>query len=597
MKNIYLFQPQYAVEIRKETNYWLPYSAGCLWSYAQQFDWVRENFKLAEIIFRRQDPVEVIERMIDPVFCGFSCYMWNKNYCLRIAEMVKEKWPSCVVVFGGPEASPKILENKCIDSIVISEGENHFVDILKSILEGNPLDEIYAKTRLDKLDIPSPYLTGVFEDMINAYPGAVWAMTFETNRGCPYHCTFCDWGGLTHSKVKKFELEKVAAELDWAANRPISYMYLTDANFGIFKERDLEIAKLIRLAADRGQIEKVNITYAKNSTDIIFEIAAVLGDLSKGITLSLQSAHDDTLEAIKRKNMDINNIQHMLETGAAKNIGTYSEFIIGLPLETLETWKQGFDHVLEMGQHNALEVWPCQLLENTELISFESKIKYGIKSVLAQDYMPYHNADDHTDIVENILLVTQTNTMSKDDMVEGFVYGWMIMLFHYQGYTKLTSQWAREIHNIAYRKFYDRLYELIHTDPFFAPLVDYLKVNIKHYLDNGYFIDQQMAGHTITYTHHKLVYENKGMAYALAQQCAATFTDDTNEIDRLQQLALYDPDLALPMDIVVPWDILSWADVPTAYTISTNLVIDQDLDFYIARRTGVLYNIFAKTSN
>jgi hypothetical protein len=286
----------------------------------------------------------------------------------------------------------------------------------------------------------------------------------------------------------------------------------------------------------------------------------------------------------------------MLETGAAKNIGTYSEFIIGLPLETLETWKQGFDHVLEMGQHNALEVWPCQLLENTELNSFESRMKYGIKSVLAQDYMPYHNLDDHTDIVENILLVTQTNTMSKADMVEGFVYGWMIMLFHYQGYTKLTSQWSRKVNNVAYRKFYDRLYELIHTDPFFSPLVDYLKVNIKHYLDNGYFIDQQMAGHTITYTHHKLVYENKEIAYDLARQCAATFAEDVDQIDQLQRLALYDSKLTLPMSITVPWDIHSWTAQAADYTISTNMVINQDLDFYIARRTGVLYNIFTKTS-
>lgn len=598
MKNVYLFQPQYAVEVRRETNYWLPYSAGCLWSYAEQLDWVRENFCLAGLFFKRQHPNEVLAQIEDPVFCGFSCYMWNRNYCLTLAKMIKERWPSCQIVFGGPEVGPRILNNEFIDSIVLSEGEEHFVNILKAILEGNKPEEMYTKSRLQTLDIPSPYLSGVFDKIIADHPEAIWAMTFETNRGCPYHCTFCDWGGLTYSKVKKFELERVAAELDWAARNPVGYMYLTDANFGIFKERDLEIAKLIRAAADRGRIEKVNITYAKNSTEIIFEIAAALGDLSKGITLSLQSANDDTLEAIKRKNMDINNIEKMLKLSDKTGIGTYSEFIIGLPLETPESWKEGFAKVLEMGQHTALEVWPCQLLENTELNSFESKLKYGIKSILAKDYMPYHNKTDYTGIDENIVLVTQTNTMSRDQMVDAFLYGWMVMLFHYAGYSKITSKWCRNVHQIPYRKFYDHLFSLLPDNKFFGPLFKDLSINIKHYLTKGYFIDPNMTGHTITYTNHQISYENKEMVFDLVKQCASELTGqvkDTDDVDQIQRLVLYDANKQLPLTVTVPWDLDTWEQTPTEYTISTNRVIDEDFDFYIARRTGVLYNIFNKS--
>ena len=31
----------------------------------------------------------------------------------------------------------------------------------------------------------------------------------ESNRGCPYGCTFCDWGSATLSKVRNFDLDRV----------------------------------------------------------------------------------------------------------------------------------------------------------------------------------------------------------------------------------------------------------------------------------------------------------------------------------------------------------------------------------------------------
>ena len=109
-KNIYLFQPQYSVDIREEPNYWLPYASGCIWSYAQQFDFVKENFVLGELFFARRDPAEVLDKLIDPVLCGFSCYVWNEKYCIEVARQIKEKFPNCKIVFGGPNTSARMLK-------------------------------------------------------------------------------------------------------------------------------------------------------------------------------------------------------------------------------------------------------------------------------------------------------------------------------------------------------------------------------------------------------------------------------------------------------------------------------------------------------
>ena len=81
----------------------------------------------------------------------------------------------------------------------------------------------------------------------------------------------------------------------------------------MFKERDIEIAKMFRKAADNGRLEAVNVQYSKNSTEVIFEIAQILGDISRGVTLSVQSMNEPTLKAIKRKNMSINKISDQIE--------------------------------------------------------------------------------------------------------------------------------------------------------------------------------------------------------------------------------------------------------------------------------------------
>ena len=73
--------------------------------------------------------------------------------------------------------------------------------------------------------------------------GHIVAM-LETNRGCPYGCTFCDWGSATLSRIRKFDLERVNAELEWFAQNEYPASFIADANFGII-ERDVEIAEKI----------------------------------------------------------------------------------------------------------------------------------------------------------------------------------------------------------------------------------------------------------------------------------------------------------------------------------------------------------------
>jgi radical SAM superfamily enzyme YgiQ (UPF0313 family) len=602
--NVYLFQPQFSVEIRNDINYWLPYSVGSLWSYAQQFDFVKNNFNLKELIFKREDPKEILKRLDNPTICGFSCYVWNQQYCLQVAKLIKEKFPDCHIEFGGPQTSASMLKYDFIDSIMLAEGESNFVSLLEHILNGTEPPEIFPKNRLENLEIPSPYTTGIFDQIIKDNPDALWAMVLETNRGCPYQCTFCDWGSNIYSKVRRFGLEKVEEELLWAEKNKVAYIFVADANFGIFKDRDVEIAKLLRRTADRGYLESVNVQYAKNSTEIVFEIAKILGNLTRGITVSVQSMNDKTLEVIKRKNLDVNNLKKMMRLGQEHQIGTYTEIILGLPLENLETWKDGLGEILEVGQHDSIDIWFCQLLENSELNSFQSKMKYGIKNITACDYMPFGNSNDYTEISEEISLISSTNTMSLEDMTEAYMFGWIIIHFHIGGYSQQYAKYCRNILGVSYRSFYEKLQEIVIKNPVFENHYNLLKETVYRYLKTGKLTDDSIRplildsnkqrGHGLGSESFKYVYDNRNIVYNLGSRCSSTFGEMPEILDKLQKSFIYDEEETYPIKIELPWNFITWEEENTEYLIDKRHSVDKDFNFYLARRRGLLKNSFTK---
>ena len=548
MRNLYMFQPQYAVEVRSEDTYWLPYSVGCLWAYCMQYDDVSSGFHLKDLIFKREDPEKLVARLEDPVVCAFSTYIWNEQYNLHVAKLIKEKYPECIIEFGGPQATEKLTKYDFIDCIIVSEGEEAFLDLLRKVISMEPFERIYRKNRIEDMDFQSPYQLGVFRKIVSDNPDVLWSMTVETNRGCPHRCTYCDWGGMTYQKVKHFGLERIEDDINWAARNNVGFIFNADANFGMFKERDLEIAKLFRSAADRGKLEAINVQYSKNSTEVIFEIAQILGDISRGVTLSVQSMNEPTLKSIKRKNMSINKISEQIEKSKKYGVKTYTELILGLPEETLDSWKNGFAKILECGQHDSIDVWFCQMFGDTDLNSSLSREVHGIKTIKAEDYMSF-SKEDH-DIKEVIELISETNTMTNDELIEAYLYGWLIIQFHIAGYTQLVAKHFYKNLNVDYRIFYDALFEFIKKDTgVIGQHYKEIEKSVSHYMKTGKILDQGKHGHTLHAGSFAFMFNNKKDIFDILDKVATLLIPIDDDILKLQRAFIFDEDVQYPYHI------------------------------------------------
>ena len=504
-KRISLVQPNFQQGPKEFNAHYLPYSAGVLWAYVNQFESINGNYQLEDIIWRRDNINDTVAKLSKCDIVGFSTYVWNKNYNYALARKLKELNPKCIVIFGGPEmpiTKKDIFQTlPFIDVVIKSEGEIILRDLLDAITNNIPWENIRGLLinqntvsfdtgdgdRINSLDdMPSPYLTGVFDKIMAETTDVEWNATVETNRGCPYACTFCDWGSLTYNKVKKFNLEKVFAELEWIGKNGCGFVTITDANFGMFVERDNAIAdKLIEVQEKYGCPNSFSMSWAKDQKPEVFDIVFKLiknPKFNQGLTVSVQSMDLSVLENIKRKNLAQHKIENIFALCDKNNVPVYTEIILGLPGETKDTWKEGFYKIFRAGNHTGINILHAQMLENAEMNLLQKKL-YGITSVPVYDYMS--GSYNYNELQECVEVVTGTKDMPTEEMLDSQAFSWFMQTFHINGLTTYISRFLHKNANVDYSEFYDKLWNYLITDPWFVQECNELRQYYSNWMIDG----------------------------------------------------------------------------------------------------------------
>lgn len=453
-RNVYLAQVNNRYG---ENKVFLPYSVGLLQAHAKAQQDLNEFYRFNELTFLRENPHDVARSMDNPDVLGISCYIWNWEWSKALGKEVRNQHPDSLIVMGGPQVPNRsenfFEEHPYVNMLVHGEGEEIFSEILRERLKSNPNyyelsgitlnhegDSVKTppKPRLTEDEFPpSPYLTGEFEDLLQTHPDLEFHAISETHRGCPFSCTFCDWGSAVFSKVRAFSDERVRAEYDWTSEHKIEMIYNADANFGLFP-RDEELTDyLISLKEKSGFPKQLRANWAKNAHKRIFNIAKKLNakKMNLGVTLSLQSLDPPTLVNIKRKNIKFDSFSDLVQAYERENIPTYTELIMALPGETYETYTQGLETLLEAGQHSGINVYLCSLLPNSEMSDSKYIDKHKIKSITSP-ILQNHSTPGEDPIKEYSDIVIATDSMPIQDFRRAFLFSWAVQTFHSLGLTQ-----------------------------------------------------------------------------------------------------------------------------------------------------------------
>jgi len=383
-----------------------------------------------------------------PDIIGFSNYIWNAEVTNFVGKYVKQERPEIPMVMGGPHihtdkrGMEKDLRNRSyVDKYMLFAGERSFSEIALFINEkikygrkGNLINELRSKIidgcfsidletdmltgncqyhTFDDLDqIPSPFLNGYMDPFLERGMCPI----LETNRGCPYSCTFCSWGSSSLGKVREFSIERVKKELDYIAyNFKVQTIFFADANFGILG-RDVEIAAHIRSLYEATKaFYALRICSTKNFSTKIIEIGKHLGPLWIP-DLAAQSFNSKVLENIKRINIRTEDLPYLIKELRNHTNLVVTAILVGLPGDTYDSHLSSLDYALEIG-FEGIGGGETLMLPSSEIETEKYRKKYGIKTkfrLSEGQYGIYHGKFVY-ELEEGI---RETNTMNEKDMIK-----------------------------------------------------------------------------------------------------------------------------------------------------------------------------------
>ncbi len=438
-----------------------PYSIGLLQAYAQAHCEDAAAFDFSVLLHRRMKVADAVQALRDMDIVGFSSYVWNEQLNLRVAAELKRLDPSKLIVFGGPQVpdggEAYLQQHVCIDLLCHGEGEATFTEILDRAAdrqwgqisgityrddEGKPKTSPRGERIQEMASIPSPYLSQTFARLRKQFASHYWVALWETNRGCPFKCSFCDWGSAIASRVYRFDEGRIQQEVAWFGRERVSVLICCDANFGMLA-RDEAIAE--KVVATKRQTHfpfAFAVQNTKNVTDRTYRIQKLLNDNMStiGVTLSLQSVNPKSLKAIARENISTDAFQDLQARFSQDAIYTYTDVILSLPEEDYESFQDGVETIIQNGQHNHIQFHNLSILPNAEMGAASYQANYGLQ-LRPQRLLAIHDhiedvADEEID--EWLNIVVGTETLPAEDWCRAKVFTWMMDFLYFDRINQIS---------------------------------------------------------------------------------------------------------------------------------------------------------------
>ncbi|MBL4889304.1 MAG: radical SAM protein [Candidatus Lindowbacteria bacterium] len=455
---------------------YLPYAVGTLQGYVQSTLSDPEKFQFLEPIYARQPPIQAVSAIAGAKVAMFSTYVWNIRMSLEIAKRLKARDPEILIIMGGPQIPDRPAEflrrHKFVDVVCHGEGEQvahallenyekrnwEAVPSISYLYKGQMIQNDKVERLRDLSVVPSPYLQDLFLPLMEAHPEEHWIGLWETNRGCPFQCTFCDWGSAIAAKVNKWEIDRLNKEMNWFAAHEIQFIFCCDANFGMLKQ-DLEIVKYAATVKERtGYPHALSVQNTKNGTERAYQVQKTLAEagLNKGVDIALQSIDPTTLKNIKRDNISLDTYYELQRRFTQDGVETYTDLILGMPGETYDTLLDGISTVIEKGQHNRIQFNNCAILPNAEMGDPAYREKFGMVTV-ESDIINIHGEliEFEGDVQEKQDLVVETASMPADEWIKARAFCWMVALLHFDKVFQIPVILVREQTGVRYREVFE----------------------------------------------------------------------------------------------------------------------------------------------
>ncbi len=312
------------------------------------------------------DDAEVIEKIknIKPDLVGINCFStWRIESALCAAKLVKEISHKIITVLGGihPTIFPlETVGNENVDYVIIGEGEESFVSLIKHIESKHSASEINVdgcaykignqanlipKTsfikNLDAIPFPARHLLPM-EFYINNQPilyglGKQRTASLLTSRSCPKKCTFCSsflaWGSRWRHRSARNVFEEIKL---LTGKYKAKEIFILDDNFTFNKERVMELCELILHNNLKFRWNTPNGIEANSLDEELLTIMKKAGCVN--ICIGVEAGNEIVRNQIIKKGLPEETIHRTLNICKKIDMPVVGFFILGIPGENKKTF-------------------------------------------------------------------------------------------------------------------------------------------------------------------------------------------------------------------------------------------------------------------
>ena len=329
-----------------------------------------------------------------PDVVGFSCYIWNIEYFVKIGAVIKKLLPSVVIVLGGPEVSfCDIKDYPFADYLIKGAGEKAFYALLKDLSEGRKTD---AENIMPFAGLPSPFTADYFDSFKKSGMGiANQLVYYESSRGCPFCCSYCLSCAL--DGVEYLPLSRVFDELRLLLKNGARCIKFVDRTFNSHRERAFEILNFIY------NLETGCVFHFEVSADLfderLLQLIEKMPVTRVQFEIGIQTTNKKTLECVSRKtDLDLAfcNIERLVKM---KNCHIHVDLIAGLPFDNFDTFSDSIDRCFSVYPH-MLQLGFLKMLKGSKI-----REQAGFFGYEYADFPPYEAVKSNALTFEEIALL------------------------------------------------------------------------------------------------------------------------------------------------------------------------------------------------
>lgn len=409
----------------------------------------------------------IVDQQID--ILAFSIYIWNKKEFFQMAEYLKQKNPNLIIIAGGPELDahrdPDFFKKyNFIDYVVYGEGEIAFSRLLDKLsgYEVELLNVVSSQGELSKHeplnkkeDILKYSVWIEFEKEISDFlksikdRGIFYALAWETTKGCPFLCSFCDWSSGLHHKVRIWGKDELIPnwkkELDMFSKIGVPSIYWTNPNVGLTPQ-DTEIVDYICELKQTNRHTPIFIStqFSKTKKEHSYSLLdkMLTYKVTAGLKFDLQDLDPKVLDLIDRPEIEweyhkvlirqILDKHSKVKVWGERTNPVWCNFIWGLPGQTLDHMKRNMSESGELGMFPTHHIF--ELLPNSPAAAPEYQEKHGMK--IKEVYLNVVEGDMHPGPISShwANAVVEHSTLSNKDWFTGvFIFNLYGALTDYNG--------------------------------------------------------------------------------------------------------------------------------------------------------------------